>query len=153
MLLTALLSEGSIIDLDGTFVVQLALFTIAFFVLRKLVFHPVIAVIEAREEAIEGSRKKARDLEQSSVAREKEFQAELRKAHHGAAEERDKIRADAKRMQDQLLSKVKAETEKQVEASRKDMDREAAKVREEMKVQVPMLAKEIAAKLLQREVG
>ena len=153
MLLTALLSEGSIIDLDGTFVIQFVLFWIAFFVLRKLVFHPVIAVIEAREEAIDGSRKKARDLEQSSVEREKEFQSKLRKAHHSAGEERDKIRADAKHIEDQLLSKVKAETDKQVEASRKDMEREAAKVREEMKVQVPVLAKEIASKLLQREVG
>ena len=153
MLLTALLSEGSIIDLDGTFVIQFVLFWIAFAVLRKLVFHPVIAVIEAREEAIEGSRKKARDLEQSSVEREKEFQGELRKAHLSAGAERDKLRADAKRIEEQLLSKVKAETDKQVEASRKDMEREAAKVREEMKVRVPMLAKEIASKLLQREVG
>ncbi len=153
MLLTALLSEGSIIDLDGTFLIQFILFWIAFVVLRKFVFHPVIAVIEAREEAIEGSRKKARDLEQGSVEREKEFQTELRKAHLSAGEERDKLRADAKRIEEQLLSKVKAETDKQVEESRKDMEREAAKVRQEMQAQVPVLAKEIASKLLQREVG
>ena len=45
VLSTALLSEGSIIDLDGTIWIQLALFGIAFLVFRPLIFRPMVALL------------------------------------------------------------------------------------------------------------
>ncbi|MBW2548809.1 MAG: hypothetical protein JRE82_16610, partial [Deltaproteobacteria bacterium] len=49
VLFTALLAEGSIIDLDGTIWIQLGLFTVAFLVFRPLIFRPMIELFEARE--------------------------------------------------------------------------------------------------------
>ncbi|MEM9067548.1 MAG: ATP synthase F0 subunit B [Myxococcota bacterium] len=151
-LLTAFLSGGSIIDLDGTFFFQFAIFWVAFLVLRKLVFHPIIAVIEAREEAIDGARQKARDLEKDSADREKEFATKMRSVRLGAGEERDKLRDEAKHLEDSILDKVRSETEKQMAEAHAKMASEAAKVRSEISAQTPILAKQIAAKLLQREV-
>ena len=151
-LLTALLS-GSIIDLDGTFFFQFALFWVAFVVLRKLVFHPVLAVIEAREEAIEGARVKAKRLERESAARAKEFEAELHKVRVRAGHERDKMRQEAKHLEEAILTKVRTETEQQLAEAHATMEAEAKKARAAIRGQVPDLAKHIVAKLLEREVG
>ncbi len=152
-LLTALLSEGSIIDLDGTFFIQMAIFWIAFFSLRKLVFHPILAVFDAREEAIDGARRKAKEFEQEATSKEKEFATQLRKVRVGAGEQRDKLRAEAKHLEDVILDKVHGETSKMMQDADAQMAREAASIREDFKTQTPLLAKQIASKLLQREIG
>ncbi len=149
--LTAILS-GSIIDLDGTFFFQFALFWVAFVVLRKLVFHPVLAVLEAREEAIEGARQKAKRLERESAARAKEFEAELHKVRVSAGSERDKLREEARHLEETILTKVRAETDQELAEAQATMTKEAEKIRAAMATDVPLLAKEIAAKLLAREV-
>ncbi len=150
-LLTVFLS-GSIIDLDGTFFFQFALFWVAFLALRKLVFHPVLAVIEAREEAIEGARAKAKRLERESAARAKEFEAELHKVRVSAGSERDKLRQEAKHLEEAILTKVRAETDRQLADAQATMEQEAQKIRSAIGTEVPVLAKQIAAKLLEREV-
>ena len=68
VLFTALLSEGSIIDLDGTIWIQLGLFAVAFFVFRPLIFRPMVALFEAREKAIEGSKLEALRLQDEVAA-------------------------------------------------------------------------------------
>ncbi|HJL30700.1 MAG TPA: hypothetical protein RMI62_16600, partial [Polyangiaceae bacterium LLY-WYZ-15_(1-7)] len=78
-LLNALLSEGSIIDLDGTFFIQFAIFWVAFFVLRSLVFKPLVAVFEEREEAIDGARRDAKQFAREASEKEAHFDKELHK--------------------------------------------------------------------------
>ena len=54
--LSVILAGGSVVDLDGTIFVQVIIFFIAFFVLKGLVFNPVLDVFVRREEGIEGAR-------------------------------------------------------------------------------------------------
>src|SRR5688500_3063399 len=58
-----MLSGGSPVDLDGSLFVQLGIFFIAFFILRSLVFRPVMELFDARTAAMEGSREEAKRLE------------------------------------------------------------------------------------------
>ncbi len=58
----AVLSEA-IIDFDGTLFIQLAIFIVLFFVLRSLVFKPMISLFAAREAAIDGAREEAKKME------------------------------------------------------------------------------------------
>ena len=94
VLFTALLSEGSIIDLDGTIWIQLGLFAVAFFVFRPLIFRPMVALFEAREQAIEGSKLEALRLQDEASAESEEFDVEMRGLRLRAGEERDRLRAE-----------------------------------------------------------
>jgi len=152
VLFTALLSEGSIIDLDGTIWIQLALFGIAFFLLRPLVFRPMIALFEARENAIEGSKLEALRLQDEAAAESEEFDEEMRRLRLQAGEERDRLRAEGKRLERAVLDRVREETDKQLAEADKQLANEASKLRSEIKGSVPVLAKQIASKLLNREV-
>jgi F-type H+-transporting ATPase subunit b len=152
VLFTALLSEGSIIDLDGTFWLQLGLFAIAFLALRPLIFRPMVALFEARENAIEGAKLEALRLQDEAEAESQEFDDEMRRLRLQAGEERDRLRAEGKRLEKAVLDHVREDSDKQLSEADAQLATEAAKLREEMKTTVPALAKQIASKLLTREV-
>jgi F-type H+-transporting ATPase subunit b len=152
VLFTALLSEGSIIDLNGTIWLQLVLFGIAFLLFRPLIFRPMIALFEARENAIEGAKLEALRLQDEAAAESEEFEEEMRRLRLQAGEERDRLRAEGKRLERTVLDRVREETDKQLDAADAQLAREAAKLRAEIDQSVPVLAKQIASKLLNREV-
>lgn len=152
VLFTALLSEGSIIDLDGTIWIQLVLFGIAFFLLRPLVFRPMVALFEARENAIEGSKLEALRLQDEAAAESEEFDEEMRRLRLQAGEERDRLRAEGKRLERAVLDRVREETDRQLAEADKKLASEASKLRADMKSSIPALAQQIASKLLNREV-
>lgn len=152
VLFTALLSEGSIIDLDGTIWIQLGLFAVAFFVFRPLIFRPMIALFEAREKAIEGSKLEALRLQDEASAESEEFDAEMRRLRLQAGEERDRLRAEGKRLERTVLDRVGEETDKLLADADAKLKTEASKLRTEIDQSIPALAKQIASKMLSREV-
>jgi len=152
VLFTALLSEGSIIDLDGTIWIQLGLFAVAFFVFRPLIFRPMVALFEAREKAIEGSKLEALRLQDEASAESEEFDVEMRRLRLQAGEERDRLRAEGKRLERTVLDRVREETDKQLAEADAKLKTEAAKLRAEIDQSVPALARQIASKMLSREV-
>jgi F-type H+-transporting ATPase subunit b len=152
VLFTALLSEGSIIDLDGTIWIQLGLFAVAFFVFRPLIFRPMVALFEARENAIEGSKLEALRLQDEASAESEEFDVAMRRLRLQAGEERDRLRAEGKRLERTVLDRVGEETDKQLAEADTQLKAEAAKLRAEIDQSVPSLARQIASKMLNREV-
>jgi F-type H+-transporting ATPase subunit b len=150
--LGALLSGGSIIDLDGTVFVQAALFFIAFGILYALVFKPMMRVLEAREEAIDGSREQAKHLEVEVREKQAAFEAELRKVRGASNEERERLRAEGQEIERNLLDRVRSEAQEMVTQAKTRLDSEAALARQELGGQKSQLAREIASKLLGREV-
>ncbi len=152
VLFTALLSEGSIIDLDGTIWIQLGTFAVAFFLFRPLIFRPMIALFEARENAIEGAKIEAFRLQDEAAAESEEFDEEMRRLRLQAGEERDRLRAEGKRLERTVLDRVREETNKQLAEADAKLETEAARLRTEIDQGTALLAKQIASKMLSREV-
>jgi F-type H+-transporting ATPase subunit b len=151
-ILGALLSGGSIIDLDGTVFVQLAMFFIAFFVLRALVFKPMVALLDAREEAIDGAKDQAKHLELEVKEKQASFEAELRKVRGASGEERDRLRAEGQDLERKLLEKVRVETLNLVNSAKTRLEGEAQVARQQLTASRSELARDIASKVLGREV-
>ena len=151
-LLSALLSGGSIVDLDGTVFVQAVMFFIAFFILHTLVFKPMVALLEAREQAIDGAREEAKLLERGVADKQATFDAELRKVRGTSGEERDRLRAEGQELERKLLERVRTETQVLVSDARTRFEQEARVARSELVAQRGDLAREIASRVLGREV-
>lgn len=150
--LGALLSGGSIIDLDGTVFVQLAMFFVAFGALYVLVFKPMVALLEAREQAIDGAKDAAKHLDHDVRAKQEAFESELRKVRSTSGEERDRLRAEGQDLERKLLDTVRTETIKLVADARTRLDEEARIARNELGAKKNELAREIASKVIGREV-
>jgi F-type H+-transporting ATPase subunit b len=147
------LSSGALIDLDGTILVQLAVFFIALVILRALVFKPMLRVFEAREEAIDGARREARRMEQEARAAGDKFDDEMRGLRSSATAERERLRQEGQRLERTILDKVRQETQKELGDAEAQLQIEARRLRADINATVPKLAGQIAEKLLGREVA
>jgi F-type H+-transporting ATPase subunit b len=147
-----LLSGGSIIDLDGTVFVQLGMFFVAFGVLYVLVFKPMVALLEAREQAIDGAKDEAKHLEHDVREKQAAFEAELRKVRSSGGEERDRLRLEGQELERKLLDTVRSETTALVSNAKTRLAQEAQVARSELAAKKSELAREIASKVIGREV-
>lgn len=149
---TVLLSSAPVLDVDATLFIYIGVFWLLFFILRAFVFRPSMDLFEERERAIDGARVEARKLEGEADEKLASFEQELAKVRAEAGAERDRLRAEGVRLERSLTEKVRIETDELVRSSEQRMAQEAAKVRKEIAASSPLLARQIAEKLLGREV-
>jgi F-type H+-transporting ATPase subunit b len=151
--LSVILSGGSVIDLDGTIFVQVLLFFIAFFLLHTLVIKPVMSVLDAREQAIDGAKVDAQKLQSDAEAKRLTLEEELRKIWESANQEREGLRAQGQQQARQLTERARKETEAALSDAKTKLDAEATKLRSEVRGIIPVLARQISSKILDREVN
>jgi F-type H+-transporting ATPase subunit b len=147
-----LLAGGSPIDIDASFFVQLVIFFVAFFILRGLVFQPVMKLFDEREQAMEGARKQAVEMEREGEQTREKFEAELRRVRQQATEDRDKLRLQAQHLARELTEKARRENTATLSSAKAQLELEAKDARTRTMADVPGLAKQIAEKLLGRSV-
>lgn len=152
VLASALLGSGSIIDLDITIVIQFVLFAVAYIVLKAVLFDPMVALFEAREKAIDGARVTARETEKEAEKRSKEFEEQLRRVRVSAGEERDRLRQEGQQLERAVLDRVRSDVQTIQTQASEQMASEARAIRSDFQTTVPNLARQIATKMLGREV-
>lgn len=150
---SVLLSGGSVIDLDGTLFVQMGVFFCAFFILKFLVFKPVMDVFDARGQATEGAKADAVRMEAEAAEKRAHFEGELRKVSSAASEERDKQRGEAQKLARELTEQARQQAQQIQKAAKERLDTDAAVARARSLAEVPNLAKQITEKLLGRSVS
>jgi F-type H+-transporting ATPase subunit b len=147
------LLSGSLIDLDGSLLLELGLFFALFLLLNRWIFKPMIALFDAREAAIDGAKRDAKTIEAEAEKTLREFEGEMKKVKVEATRERDALRQDAVRLERELVAKAREEADAILGEATSQMNGEAAKIRAEMKTIAPELAKQIAEKLLGRKAA
>jgi len=153
VLLTSLLAEGALVDIDGTVVVELVLFFLLLVILNWLVFQPMIRLFAAREAAIGGAIDEAKRQTREAGQHDAELEEARRKVRAKAGEERERIRGEAAKSERAILESVRKETTKLVADADAKLADEAKGARAAIATQTPVLAKQIAAKLLGRDVS
>jgi F-type H+-transporting ATPase subunit b len=151
--LSAALLGGAIIDLDGTFFLQLGIFLAIFAMLNWLVFRPMLALMDARETATDGAKHSARELETEAAEKLHAFETQMTAAKAELAIERERLRKDGQSLERELVSTARAEADAMLKDAAATIAEESAKVRGDIKVTVPVLAGQIAEKLLGRKAS
>lgn len=145
--------SGSLVDFDGTMLIHLAFFVASFLVLNQFVFKPLLALFEAREDAIDGARREAKKLQKEADEQKATFDNELKAVRLSAGEERDRLRNEGKDEERRILDDARSTAQRQLDDANKTLNREAENVRGGLQASIPVLANEIASKLLGREVA
>jgi F-type H+-transporting ATPase subunit b len=145
-------SGGVTVDLDITFVAQVVLFILLFLVLRPLLFEPMMRLFDERERRIDGAKKEAREMYAEADQKMAKYEEELADVKREAGEEREKLRGEGHRREQAILAKVRTETNATVEQGRETIQREAEALRKELTVAAQSLSREIAGRVLGREV-
>jgi F-type H+-transporting ATPase subunit b len=153
MLLLAAFSEQAItVDVDATFLVQVVLFIGLTLILKPVLFDPMLKLFEEREKRIDGAKLKARKIDEKSVTALTKYDGEMAKARAAGGAERDRIRVDAVQKEQAILAAVRASAAKTLEDGKKAAQLEADRARAALKAEAAGMARELASRVLGREV-
>lgn len=140
------------VDVDLTFVVQLVLFVGFTLVLKPVLLDPMLKLFEERERATLGARAKARHIDEKSAGALAKYEGEMAKARSEASAERDRIRGEAIKREQEILAQVRADATKVIEDGKRAAQGEAIKAREALKRDASALSADVASRVLGREV-
>jgi F-type H+-transporting ATPase subunit b len=141
------------IDLDRTVVVQMVLFALLVVVLKPLLFDPVLHVFALREERTEGERARARKLQEQAGELLRRYERELERVNQVAAEERERVRSETTKLEAEILREARDSTAKIAEEARRRVEQEINAIRFQLGKESERLARDVAARVLGREVG
>jgi len=141
------------VDFDPTFIAQFILFTTFVVVLRPLLFDPLLRVFEEREKRTEGAKEQARAMDAKAGDLLTRYEAELEKVRREANQEREKLRREAKELEAKIMAEARTESARILETGKARIAAEVEQMRKELREAQPVLASEIASRVLGREVG
>ena len=142
-----------LIDIDLTVFVQFALFLILFVVANKLLFQPYLQLRERRKAGIEGARADAERMSAQAEAKLADYEKQLAGARNRANDEGRKVRAEGMAHEKEVTDKARAAAQKAIDEATAKMRAETDAARLQLLPQASTLAKQIASKLLGREVA
>ena len=140
------------VDIDASTFVQVGLFIVLLLVLKPLLFDPMLKLFEEREKRIDGAKLAARKIDEKSAGALVQYEAAMAKTRAAANAERDKLRAEGVKVENEILAKVRVSTAAAIEQGRQKAQDEAARVRAALEADSAQLAKELASRVLGREV-
>lgn len=149
------LSAGAVeVDVNFTLVlIQFAVIATLVFVLKPMLFDPLLGLFEEREKRVEGARAEARKMDDEAAEILLKYEAEIQKVHKVASDERDKIRAEAQRVEAKELAEARAESATLLEAGRKKLAEERVALETQLRATEKDLARDIAGRVLGRELS
>jgi F-type H+-transporting ATPase subunit b len=145
-------AAGSIVDIDGTFFIQLGIFTVVSVVLYAILVRPVVRLIEARREATEGAKDRAGRVAEEAAALARDVDHQLLDIRAAANAERIRSVEEARRQEREILERARAESRRAIESARAEMERSAATARAGLQREVDALASVVAARVLGRSL-
>jgi F-type H+-transporting ATPase subunit b len=141
-----------VIKLDWTLFLQFINFVILMAVLNALLFKPLRAALQARREAIEGSKAKVQDIDEQVQAQIARYEAQLQEARQQGAQERATLRKAAQEEEARILGDANQKSAEKLQTIKEQIQEEAGTARQALRNETEALAKEIAGKVLGRAV-
>lgn len=141
------------IELNWTFFVQVLNFLILMFVLNKILYKPILKVLDERDERIVGGKEKAKELVSESDALFKSYNDKLQIAKIDALGTKNTARKDASDKANVIIAEAREKAEGIIEKVQQDMAREVERVKKELEPEIGTMAATIAQQILGRKVA
>ncbi|MEE8448446.1 MAG: ATP synthase F0 subunit B [Thermodesulfobacteriota bacterium] len=135
-----------------TLIFQLVIFLILMFLLTRLLFRPILRVIQRREELISGGKGQAESFSAQAKELMERYQAGLAEAKKRALEEWERLRAEGLATEAQTIKGANEEGQRMLAEVKQALQVESGKAREYLRQQTELISSEIAVKLLGRQV-
>jgi len=147
------LASHPLIDIDLTVVIQFALFLIMFAIGNAFLFQPYLKLRERRKQGIDGARAEAEKMSTQADTELADYEKKLAAARSRANEEGRKVRAEAAAHEKTVTDASRADAQKSIDEATTKMRAETDAARLQLLPQANTLARQIASKLLGREVA
>jgi F-type H+-transporting ATPase subunit b len=139
-------------DFDLTFVLQMVVFATLIVVLKPLLFDPVLRIFEEREQRTEGARDSARAMQEEAGELLSRYEKELAKVHEVARQERDRVRAEAAKVEAEVMAQARETANHILDEGRKRLDDERRQLQFALGRESERLARNVAEAVLGRSL-
>ena len=140
------------LGINETLWTQLAIFLIAFAILRTFYFKPFLSVMEKREKEGKEKRKEAEKLLLQAEQEELRYNGELSLARKEAAVEQEKKFSEMKGRASEEILKIKASNKQKMEQARTGIEKEIGENTVDLEKQSEKLSEEFIQKLIKTKV-
>ena len=134
---------------DSSFLIQIASFFILWFGLKRLLFDPVMDVLEAREARTTGMVRETANLKSAADDSAAQYARRMREVHQQLAGESEKARAATETEERQLISGAREQGSAQLMQVRDSLSRQA----EAARALLASEAQDLSARMLERVTG
>ncbi len=141
--------EGGLFTLDpGLSIWTIIVFLIVLFILGKFAWGPILAAVNAREEAIRDSIAEAREAREEASKLLEEHRSQLADARRQAQDILAEGRAAGERIRKELEEKARADSEEIIERARREIQRERDRAMQEIRGEAVDVALAAASRVL-----
>jgi len=141
------------IEINQSLVIQIVNFIIFLWILNYLIFKPIVRVLNERRERIEGTSEKARLMEAEIQKKLEEYEAKIQEAKGQAANEKERVRRQGEDLAKEIVERARTEMARDIPIIRKQIAGEAERVKGELEQRAQEMAREIACRVLGREIS
>lgn len=141
------------IELNWTFFVQVLNFLVLMFILNKILYKPILKVLDERDERIVGGREKAKELISDSDTILSSYNGKLQVAKIEALGTKNTARKEATDEANVIIAEARGKAEGIISQVQQDMAREIERVKKELEPEVGIMAATIAQQILGRKVA
>jgi F-type H+-transporting ATPase subunit b len=134
---------------DSTFLIQIASFFLLWLGLKRLLFDPVLRVLEARDARTTGMLRDAADLKAGAEQSAAKFDRRMRDVYHRLAADAERARAAAEADERQLISTAREQASSNLLQAREGLSRQADSARALLAAE----AQELSARMIERVAG
>jgi F0F1-type ATP synthase membrane subunit b/b' len=140
--------QAGLVDIDGTFVIQLGVFLVFFALFSALVVKPLIRTYRLRYERMQGAREAADAFTARAAAASSTYEAKIDEARKSAVHIRNDLKSAAEEKSRAQLEGVERESARVLESGRAVIADDAQAARTDVEAQVEELAQLVAARVL-----
>lgn len=144
--------EGGLINLDKSIVIQVVNFLVLLFILWKLLYKPLVGLMEERTGAIKKSLDEAQAARLEAQREREEHAQKLQAAYAEARSIRETALREAAEEQRRLVDAARAEAARLVADARAEMEQDVRRARQELRTEVSDLAVNVAERLIRRSL-
>jgi F-type H+-transporting ATPase subunit b len=142
-----------VISLDWTLILQFVNFMVLLVILNKLLYRPLLGILEQRRDTIEGAHDKAQSLQSEIEEKMARYQAQLNDAKAAASTERANLKKAAQAEESTILGEAQQKATVRLQAIKDQVAGEASEAGKVLKTEAESLAGQIATKVLGRDLA
>ena len=140
------------LGLDSSLFVQVAVFSILFFILRSIYFRPFMRLFEIRRQRTAEDREAAQRLLAQATERLDKYRNSLQTERLAARKEIEQMIAEARKEEAEILSKTREETKQIAQEANERARIQYEQVKKSLEQEVEKIAQTITDKLLPRKM-
>ena len=134
---------------DISFVVQIISFLLLWFGLKRLLFDPILQVLETRHARTVGTSREAAEIRAAADLAAADYERRMQEVRRTLGRESEAARAETQTEERRLLAEARERANTQLQQLRESLARRAAAARPALASE----ARELAARVIERVVG